>query len=296
MAQLIKFLGILILCLAGCSTNTSVDEQLQELRGNYIGLKRVLETKVTELETEVSLLKGQLQRQESILNDVHEKSTTSCTCVSNKVNEINRPLPALTGLPSSCEDLSLIGHTLAGLYSVMGAQLVETVHCDFTKLPNEPGYQTMIGYSDIKSIPTFFYVQKNFGFNVTDTPIPFEVERLNIGGAMNLTSGIFTAPRTGIYFFSLSGFATIPPSNTRLFFGVGLYLNGRSIGIAWADEITPGDQDETYSLQSTLNLQAGDEVWLEIRFLSPGVYLNDRPGHFTHFTGWLLQEDIFQSL
>ena len=158
------------------------------------------------------------------------------------------------------------------------------------------GFQTRIGYSDLKSVPTFFYVQKNFGFNTTDTPIPFEVERLNIGGAMNLTSGIFTAPRTGVYFFSLSGFATIPPSSTRLFFGVALYLNGKSIGIAWADEITPGDQDETYSLQSTLNLLAGDEVWLEIRFLSPGVYLNDRPGHFTHFTGWLLYENISQSL
>ena len=75
-----------------------------------------------------------------------------------------------------------------------------------------------------------------------------------------------------------------------------MYLNGKSIGIAWADEITPGDQDETYSLQSTLNLLAGDEIWLEIRFKSPGVYLNDDRGHFTHFTGWLLYENIAQSL
>lgn len=36
MAQFIKFLGILILCLAGCSASTTVDEQLQELRENYV--------------------------------------------------------------------------------------------------------------------------------------------------------------------------------------------------------------------------------------------------------------------
>ena len=38
------------------------------------------------------------------------------------------------------------------------------------------------------------YVQKNNSFTTPYVPIPFEVERLNIGGAINLTSGIFTAP------------------------------------------------------------------------------------------------------
>jgi hypothetical protein len=39
----------------------------------------------------------------------------------------------------ACEDLWLIGHTLNGLYSVMGAKMVENIYCDFTKLPSDSG-------------------------------------------------------------------------------------------------------------------------------------------------------------
>jgi hypothetical protein len=42
-------------------------------------------------------------------------------------------------MPSSCEDLWRIGHTLSALYSVMGVAMVENVYCDFTKLPNDAG-------------------------------------------------------------------------------------------------------------------------------------------------------------
>ena len=34
--------------------------------------------------------------------------------------------------------------------------------------------------------------------NTTNTAIPWQLARLNIGNAMNLTSGIFTAPKDGV--------------------------------------------------------------------------------------------------
>jgi hypothetical protein len=46
---------------------------------------------------------------------------------------------AVTGMPKSCEDLWWIGHTLTGLYSVMGTTMVENVYCNFTKLPSDSG-------------------------------------------------------------------------------------------------------------------------------------------------------------
>ena len=46
---------------------------------------------------------------------------------------------AVVGIPKSCSDLWLFGHTLSGLYSVMGGKQVESVYCDFTKIPSDSG-------------------------------------------------------------------------------------------------------------------------------------------------------------
>jgi hypothetical protein len=158
------------------------------------------------------------------------------------------------------------------------------------------GFQKWIGFEDIKSSPTYFYVQRNSTFNQTQTPIPFEIEKVNIGGAMNLQTGKFMAPRSGTYFFSLSGIAYIPVSSTRLGLWIGLYVNGIQIGRSHADDSSNTVVFETYSQQSTLNLQAGDLVWIEISTQSTGVYLHDDVNHYTNFNGWLLQEHISNSL
>ena len=46
-----------------------------------------------------------------------------------------------TAMPSSCEDLWRMGHTLNGLYSVVGPVKIETVFCDFQKLPDGKGWE-----------------------------------------------------------------------------------------------------------------------------------------------------------
>jgi hypothetical protein len=62
-----------------------------------------------------------------------------------------------------------------------------------------------IGYDVIKSTPTYSYVSRNQNnFNTIGISITFKMFHLNIGNAsMNSTSEIFTAPRTGTYFFSI---------------------------------------------------------------------------------------------
>jgi hypothetical protein len=57
--------------------------------------------------------------------------------------------------------------------------------------------QKWIGNAGVKSLPVIFYAQKNSKFSTQGVPIPFELERLNIGGAMNGKTGKFTAPRNG---------------------------------------------------------------------------------------------------
>ncbi len=96
---------------------------------------------------------------------------------------------------------------------------------------------------------------------------------------MNLTSGNFTAPRPGNYFFSSSG---ISIGGRRDF---GLYMNGTQV----ASGIGESKSNSTFSLQSTLHLNVGDKVSLRTFFGSGAVYEDD--SHF-HFIGWLLQEDF----
>jgi hypothetical protein len=164
---------------------------------------------------------------------------------------------------------------------------------------NYVGFQTEIGYIDVKSSPTYFYVQKNSNFDTTYTPIPFEISKLNVGNAMDLASGKFTAPRAGTYYFSFTGLVSFPViSSGEGYLGVQLLLNGSAVGLGTTDEAnTINSQLTPFTFHSTLHLNSGDQIWLQIAHITPGAYLYDTPNwQGTHFTGWILEEDIVNSL
>ncbi len=113
---------------------------------------------------------------------------------------------------------------------------------------------------------------------------------------MNLKTGKFTVPRPGTYFFSFAGVAEFPPSSSYSYLKIGLYLNGVSIGYSWVEESTVSFQRSPCSFQSILKLKTGDQVWMEIDWIATQVYLYDNVDHFTHFSGFLLEEEIVASL
>jgi hypothetical protein len=83
-----------------------------------------------------------------------------------------------------------------------------------------------------------------------------------------------------------------------------LYLNGNLIGSSNVNERNgPVDQKSLLTLQSTVNLKKGDQVWVQIEFFSfirdlgSTSYLFDYyEYHLTHFTGFMLEEEIVASL
>ncbi len=98
---------------------------------------------------------------------------------------------------------------------------------------------------------------------------------------MNLATGIFTVPLNGIYHFEFSG---LKESNA-VHLSVDLQVNGVIIGNSWATDLS------TYQglsgISASLRLKIGDQVGL----YKSGGTLNDN-GRFTHFTGWLVEEDL----
>jgi hypothetical protein len=114
---------------------------------------------------------------------------------------------------------------------------------------------------------------------------------------MDLTSGIFTTPRPGTYFFSFTGLAYLY-SSSYIDFLFRIYLNGNVIGSSHVYQGISSDpaQYSPLTLQSTLSLVKGDQIWVTINYFGSMSSLYDSFSHFTHFTGFLLQEELVASL
>ncbi|XP_046637023.1 uncharacterized protein LOC124315387 isoform X4 [Daphnia pulicaria] len=264
------------------TTQTLVDSntKVDTLTSTSNDMKQRLTETTTVIETlknDLNVVKQDVQSSKSKIGDLTTELTKSTAASS------------IGKMPGSCGDLQRIGHNKSGLFSIMDSNKIVNVYCDFTKPSNDSALQKWIGYTDVKSLPTYFYVQKRSGFSTLGVPIPFEIERLNIGGAMNIKTGKFTAPRKGVYFFAFSG---VSIADRPGHFDLGLMVNGVQIGRAECASTTGGADWETLTLQSTIELKMGDLVWLQI-IGSHWAYLQDNSeGQFTHFSGWLLQEDL----
>ena len=117
------------------------------------------------------------------------------------------------------------------------------------------------------------------------TTIPFEVERLNIGGAMNLTTGVFTVPVSGVYHFSFTTRSNSdrPSPEVNDTNRIVLRVNNVEVAISLAPS-------RLYNMPiiATLKLNAGDRV--DTVLISGSVF--DNGNHYTQFSGILLERDL----
>lgn len=144
--------------------------------------------------------------------------------------------------------------------------------------------QEDIGTVDVKTKPTHFYVQRDKAFSAGNAIIPFQLSRLNEGNAFDLASGIFTVSVPGIYYFNFSGVKL----TTSTYLYVWLQVNGVDVSYAYTGQSVTGTYD-VVSLSASLRLAEGDTVNL---FNYGYGVLADDYRHTTHFTGWLVEEDL----
>lgn len=139
---------------------------------------------------------------------------------------------------------------------------------------------------NVKTKIVQFYVQRNTSFSTRYAVIPFELALLNEGDAMDLASGIFTAPVNGLYHFEFSGMKDI----TTYYLGISLQVNGDNVGAAVTNQYVTGTRD-SISMTASLRLKSGDKVNVYNGRYGDGVLYDDE-GHVTHFSGWLEEEDL----
>ena len=101
---------------------------------------------------------------------------------------------------------------------------------------------------------------------------------------MNINTGVFTAPRSGTYHFSFAFMKDEQAKPIVIF----IRKNGANIGAAHTPT-SPNIKIHS-SLPATLKLKSGDTVDL-FQMLDGNMY-----SQYTHFTGWLIEEDIEEHL
>ncbi|XP_032795107.2 uncharacterized protein LOC116931623 [Daphnia magna] len=311
-AVVIVYLCLLTLTCPASGNALTLEEELQELTENYVRFKEAVQAKNVQLEETVRKLEDQLQQNNEIKKDLESElirlesklqqqgsrlaaiNPSMLTKDYNKSvsNSDTQPVGVLDEMATSCADLRQAGYNSSGFYLLVRNATVENVYCNFTKVSDSLGFRQCGEYGNLKSSPVYFYVQRNNLFSKESTPISFDLEIINVGEAMNGSSGKFTAPQMGTYSFIFNGLAKFSVSSTPLRLGLNLQLNGSGLTtgqVEVGDHVIVSDKLIFFALQATLKLKSGDQVWLEIFSLSPGVSLYNDGTHFTCFSGSLLQ-------
>ncbi|CAC5359537.1 C1QL [Mytilus coruscus] len=132
---------------------------------------------------------------------------------------------------------------------------------------------------DLERRPTFFSSLKTSQTlsNIKDI-VKFDDAKINIGGGYDSTTGIYTAPRNGIYIFSCTIMAT---GGGEVHFQLNkndqLYTGG------YAAKSNHGSQ----TVNSLIELRTGDKVYIKHRTsLSQIVH----GSHYSTFSGYLLSK------
>jgi len=139
-----------------------------------------------------------------------------------------------------------------------------------------------LGFVDLKSMPNrvAFFAHRDSPLPSGSRNIDFYLSKLNQGGALKLSTGVFTPPVNGTYAFHFRGLAQEGEVRVRL------YHNDYMVTSSWFDG---GSEHGHLGLSALLKLATGDIV----KLIQDGSgFIQDNGGYSTTFSGWLLEEDL----
>ena len=147
--------------------------------------------------------------------------------------------------------------------------------------------ESRLGYVDVKSAESGIYFHVQIGNRSVPENGVLRYDHLisNVGGGMNLKTGVFTAPKTGMYTFF---FSMLKNGWVYEFTEIALRLNGVRVGQSMTGR---GFFTAVVSLQTTLKLKKGDRIDL---WKSHGELHQECKIYCHHFTGSLIEEDLVE--
>jgi len=129
-----------------------------------------------------------------------------------------------------------------------------------------------------------FHVQRKTPWK-TKGVVPFEIEQLNVGGAMDWSSGSFTTPKSGIYHFALSGIKDSDSGDTYVNLLRKFGDKSEIMAVAYADNSSTWG---SLGFTATVRIKKGDIIALSIH---KGALYDSSYHSYTSFTGSLLMEE-----
>ncbi|XP_077053506.1 cerebellin 20 [Siphateles boraxobius] len=121
------------------------------------------------------------------------------------------------------------------------------------------------------------------GPNREDSVVKYGSVFINLGDGYSTNTGVFVAPRSGVYSLALTVYSDAGAAGATLAACARLRLNGRTL--ASPSERNNQDQEDSVSAVLAVQLNAGDRVDVA---LPAGCSLCDDNNHYNTFTGFLL--------
>ncbi|XP_054455406.1 complement C1q-like protein 2 [Anoplopoma fimbria] len=121
-----------------------------------------------------------------------------------------------------------------------------------------------------------------FGPFATNKIIIYQHVFLNLGGGYDVQTGVFTAPRSGVYSIAVTIYSNGNLAN-HLDLSANLEVNGKVVG-SLREKKSP-DLEDSATMVMAVKLKAGDELAV---VLSKGCLICDNRSHYNTFTGFLL--------
>jgi C1q domain len=124
--------------------------------------------------------------------------------------------------------------------------------------------------------PTYFGVYRKSQFRDNGRNVTYEESSANFGDAMNLQTGVFTAPADGAYYFAFNAFAFQGSGSPHC--RLHLLCNDKIEAHSYSD-----NKNVMMSMSKLLNLTAGDKVSVR---LDQGVLWDCGNELFIQFSGF----------